>query len=264
MNTFYSILIAVVAVAIAVTGVVLISYFTNKKRGITKSEVSYIHNLLPGIDCKACGCSSCEEFACKVAAFKRDSDDCKINTFANKQKLKRHFEKPLDANVKRVAFVKCKGGDKCADKYKYIGEQSCSACERLHSGSKACKAACLGCGDCVHSCPYGAIVITDRHVAQVNAYKCTGCGKCVSSCPNNLIEMIPSTQRVNVVCNNTFDDAGITKICEVGCVRCGTCAAVCPTNAIRMEKGLPVIDSAKCINCGKCASACPSHTISHL
>ena len=264
MNTFYAILIAVVALAVAVCGVVLISYYTNKKKGINKSDVSYIHNLLPGIDCKACGCSSCEEFAKKVAEFKADSDECKINTFRNKQKLKRHFEKPLDANAKRVAFIKCKGGDKCKDKYKYIGENSCAACERLHSGSKACKAACLGCGDCVKVCKYGAIEINDRNVAQVNPYKCTGCGKCVSSCPNNLIELIPSTQRVAVVCNNTYDDAGIIKICPVGCVRCETCVKVCPTGAIKMEKGLPVIDPSKCNHCGKCVSSCPSHTISHI
>lgn len=264
MNTFYAILIAVLAVAVAVTIVVLLSYFVNKKRGIVDSKVSYIHNLLPGIDCRACGCASCEEFACKVAAYERDSSECRVNTFRNKQKLRRHFERPLDSNIKRVAFVKCKGGDKCKDKYIYVGETSCSACEKLHSGVKACKAACLGCGDCVNVCPYGAIEVNDRHVAVVNSIKCTGCGKCLQSCPNNLIEMIPSTQRVGVVCNNTFDDAGIVKICEVGCVRCGSCEKVCPTGAITMKNGLPVVDASKCTNCGKCVSSCPSKVIARI
>ena len=264
MNTFYTILIAVSALIVAVGVVVLISYLSTRKKGVNSSEVSYIHNLLPGIDCKACGCSSCEEFAKKVARFEADSDECKVNTFKNKQKLKRHFEKPIDKNIKRVAFIKCKGGDQCQDKYTYIGDKSCSACERLHSGVKACKAACLGCGDCVKACPYNAIEINKKHVAVVNPLKCVGCGKCISSCPNNLIDLIPSTQAVGVVCNNTFDDAGIIKICPVGCVRCGSCEKVCPTHAIVMKDGLPVIDPALCNGCGKCVGACPSHTISHL
>ena len=264
MNTFYAILIAVVALVLAGCVVILISYASTKKKGVNSSEVSYIHNLLPGIDCKACGCSSCEEFAKKVARFEADSDECKVNTFKNKQKLKRHFEKPIDKNIKSVAFVKCKGGDRCKDKYTYVGDNSCSACERLHSGVKACKSACLGCGDCVKACPFGAISLSKNHAAVVDTLKCVGCGKCIASCPNNLITLIPSTQSVGVVCNNTFDDAGIVKICPVGCVRCGTCEKICPTNAIHMENGLPVIDASKCINCGKCVGACPSHTISRL
>lgn len=264
MNTFYAILIAVITLLIAVCIVVVISYFTNKKKGVNSEKVSYIHNLLPGIDCKACGCVSCEEFAKKVANFEADSDECKVNTFKNKQKLKRHFEKPLDNNVKRVAFVKCKGGDRCKNKYNYIGVNSCAACENLHSGFKACKAACLGCGDCVKVCPFGALELTDKQTIAVDNSKCTGCGVCVKSCPNNLIELIPSTQSVGVVCNNTFDDAGIVNICTVGCIRCEKCVNVCPTKAISMKNGLPFIDASKCINCGKCVGTCPSHTISHI
>ena len=220
--------------------------------------------MLPGIDCGACGCKSCAEFAKKVAAHEADADACKVNTFRNSQKLSRHFEKPIDRSVKRVAFVRCKGGTKCTQKYDYVGENSCYACEKLHSGKLACKAGCLGCGDCVKVCPYNAIFISERGVAEVNASKCTGCGRCTKICPNNLIELISTSQKVNVVCNNSYDDKGITKICSVGCVRCESCVRVCPHDAIRMENNLPVIDPAKCTNCGKCVAACPTKVISHL
>ena len=76
--------------------------------------------------------------------------------------------------------------------------------------------------------------------------------------------MISSTQRVGVVCNNNFDDAGIIKKCSVGCVHCGACEKICPTGAIKIVDGLPVIDASKCIVCGKCIGACPSHTISNI
>jgi len=263
MNTFYAILVAILAVIVAICTVVLISYLASKKQGLS-SEENYVKHLLPGIDCGACGCKSCAEFAKRVAAHERDADGCKVNTFRNRQKLSRHFEKPIDRNVKRVAFVRCKGGTKCELKYDYVGENSCSACEKLHSGKLACKAGCLGCGDCVKACPYGAIFISERGVAEVNASKCTGCGRCTRTCPNKLIELISTSQKVNVVCNNTFDDKGITKICSVGCVRCEACVNICPHGAIRMENNLPVIDPAKCTNCGRCVASCPTKVISHL
>lgn len=263
MNTIYIILIAVGLIVVGTLITLLVSYILHKKQGLSAEE-NYVRNLLPGIDCGACGCKTCAEFAKKVSVYEKNCDECKVNTFANREKLKRHFEKPLDANIKNVAFIKCKAGNRCEDKYNYLGEQSCQACEKLHSGKKACKAACLGCGDCASICPFNAIKINENGVAVVDATRCTGCEKCVASCPNNLITMIPATQRVAVVCNNTFDDAGIVKSCSVACTRCEICVKTCPVNAISMQNGLPVVDPLKCINCGRCVAACPTKVISKL
>ena len=80
MNTFYAILVAILAVIVAICTVVLISYLASKKQGLS-SEENYVKHLLPGIDCGACGCKSCAEFAKRVAAHERDADGCKVNTF---------------------------------------------------------------------------------------------------------------------------------------------------------------------------------------
>ena len=263
MDILYIILIALVALLVAVLVLILVSYIASKKKGLTPEE-NYIKTLLPGIDCGTCGCETCEEFAKKVAIGAAQCDACKVNTFANREKLKRHLVRPLDTNIKNVAFVRCKGGTSCKNKYNYIGEPSCSACERLHSGIKACKAACIGCGDCVKACPFNAIEISEKGTAVVNEFKCTGCAECVKACPNKLIAMIPTTQKVAVVCNNTFDDSGIVKSCSVACVRCEECVKACPSGAISMQNGLPVINANKCINCGRCVAVCPTHVISHL
>ena len=263
MDILYLILIAVGLIFVAVLIVALISYWTTKKQGLSHEE-NYVKNLLPGIDCGACGCKTCAEFAKCVANGECNSDKCKVNTFANREKLKRHFVKNVETNIKNVAFVKCKGGCSCKDKYDYIGNKSCEAIEHLHSGQKACKAGCIGCGDCAKKCPFGAISISPKGVAIVDEYKCTGCEKCIDVCPNKLITMVPSTQNVAVVCNNTFDDAGIAKECEVACIRCKTCVNVCPAGAITMVNNLPVIDPSKCTSCGKCIASCPKHVISHI
>ncbi len=41
---------------------------------------------------------------------------------------------------------------------------------------------CIGCGLCIKSCAYEAIVVTDK-LAEVNMDKCVLCGACVQSCP---------------------------------------------------------------------------------
>jgi len=263
MDVFYIILIALGLVVAAVFVIVLVSYFASKKQALTTEE-NYIKHLLPGIDCGVCGCTSCAEFAKKVASGEVSSDNCKVNSLSNREKIKRHFVKPIDSNIKSVAFVKCKGGCSCKDKYNYMGDVSCNSIENLHSGIKTCKAGCIGCGDCVKVCPYGAIEISNKGAAKVNEYKCTGCKKCLDVCPNKLITMIPTTQNVGVVCNNTFDDATISSSCSVACIRCETCISVCPNKAISMVNNIPVIDPSKCTSCGKCIASCPKHVISHL
>ena len=54
---------------------------------------------------------------------------------------------------------------------------------------------CSGCGQCVHSCPYGAIEVLSydgsKHAyASVNEYLCKGCGTCAGACPNKAISLI--------------------------------------------------------------------------
>lgn len=56
--------------------------------------------------------------------------------------------------------------------------------------------ACTGCGDCLDSCPYGAITThpcQDRTVATIGATTCKGCGGCVPICPHDAIDLLGYT-----------------------------------------------------------------------
>jgi heterodisulfide reductase subunit A len=46
---------------------------------------------------------------------------------------------------------------------------------------------CVGCGECVLSCPYSAIDFNANAKAEVNAALCHGCGTCVAACPSGAI-----------------------------------------------------------------------------
>ena len=263
METFYIVLIIVGLVVVAFGVVALIAYLTHKKRGLF-TEADFVKKLLPNVDCGMCGEKDCTEFAKKVARGEREPNECKLIRSEASEKIREYFGPNYDQTTKVVALIRCKGGCDAVNKYHYKGSDNCAAMEGLHSGAKACKFACLGCGDCARACRFGAIRISKKGVAEINRNKCTGCGACVQTCPNKLITMQKLSLSVSVICNNQSSEPGIEKKCSVGCTHCGRCINVCPVNAIKIQNNVPVVDENKCIECGKCVAACPNHCISRL
>jgi len=54
-------------------------------------------------------------------------------------------------------------------------------------------AACVGCGECILSCPYSAIARNGDGKAEVNPALCHGCGTCVATCPAGAITALHFT-----------------------------------------------------------------------
>ncbi|MBI4730657.1 MAG: 4Fe-4S binding protein [Chloroflexi bacterium] len=59
---------------------------------------------------------------------------------------------------------------------------------------------CAACGQCVESCPYGAIKIESETPeasihALVNGFLCRGCGTCAAACPNKAISLVQYDDR---------------------------------------------------------------------
>jgi len=52
---------------------------------------------------------------------------------------------------------------------------------------------CTGCGNCVQTCPFGAISMQKQggllDLAQIDALLCSGCGNCVVACPSKAIDL---------------------------------------------------------------------------
>ena len=120
---------------------------------------------------------------------------------------------------------------------------------------------CLGYGDCVKVCKFGALSIVDG-VAHVDEELCTGCGACAKACPHLLIGMVPVKNHVAVRCSSRDKGAVVRKVCSAGCIGCMMCTKVCPTGAITVSDFLAAIDPEKCTNCGACAEKCPVKVIS--
>jgi heterodisulfide reductase subunit A len=54
---------------------------------------------------------------------------------------------------------------------------------------------CVGCGECIMSCPYSAIARNAEGQAEVNAALCHGCGTCVATCPSGAITALHFTDQ---------------------------------------------------------------------
>lgn len=64
----------------------------------------------------------------------------------------------------------------------------CSNKDKGAVARKVCEVACIGCGKCVKSCEYGAIVL-ENNLARIDTEKCVACGACVENCPAKCITL---------------------------------------------------------------------------
>ena len=156
----------------------------------------------------------------------------------------------VSAKAPQVAVVRCNGS--CANRPRvndYDGAPSCKVKAALYSGDTLCPYGCLGCGDCVAACKFGALSPDpESGLPVVDESKCTACGSCVKSCPKGIIELRnagttpKNTRRVYVSCMNKDKGGVARKACKAACIGCGKCVKVCKFGAITVENNLSYID----------------------
>lgn len=226
----------------------------------TDEKVEKIRECLPGANCGACGYSGCDGYAAAVAEGTAEPNLCTPGGSTTAEQLSDILGNKILVE-KKYAFIKCNHGpDKAVKDFCYNGATSCAAANLLYRGPLACKFGCLGFGDCVAVCDFGALKIENGQVT-VDKSLCCGCGKCAAICPKGIIEILPEKAKFAVACSNTQKGAAARKVCTASCICCGKCAKLCPTSAITVENNLAYIDAEKCIGCGECAAGCPTKCI---
>ena len=220
---------------------------------------------LPGANCGACGYNGCDDYANALAEDHSLSCSlCPVGGADVAAKLAEVLGVEAGAADKEVAVVMCNGHKDAAKTImEYQGVQSCAAAKQFFGGLSACPHGCMGLGDCVAACDFGAIQICDG-VAVVNRDKCVGCGVCAKKCPNSVIKLQTAKNLVVVQCKNTDKGAVARKACSNACIGCMKCAKTCKFEAITVENNLAKIDPAKCKNCGLCAKECPTGAINNM
>ena len=246
----------------------LILYWVAKKFKVEEDpRIDEVEKVMPGANCGGCGFAGCRAFAdAAVKAPNLDSMFCPVGGNDVMKKVAGILGYEVKEKAPQVAVVRCNGS--CANRPRtnvYDGVQSCKVKAALYSGDTGCPYGCLGCGDCVEACQFGAISMDpETGLPVVDESKCTACGACVRACPKGVIELRnkgPRSMRVFVSCINKDKGGVARKACTAACIGCGKCAKVCPHGAITVENNLAYIDFTKCKLCKKCVAECPTGAI---
>jgi len=255
---------------ITVLGLVLaiILYFVAEKFKVQEDpRIDEVEKVMPGANCGGCGFAGCRAFAeAAVAAPNLDNNYCPVGGNDVMAKVAAILGYEVKAKAPMVAVVRCNGT--CENRPRtntYDGLSSCKVKAALYSGDTACAFGCLGCGDCVEACQFGALSMNpETGLPEVDETKCTACGACVKACPKTLIELRakgPRGMRMFVSCRNQDKGPAAKKACSAACIGCGICQKICTHDAITVENNVAYIDFNKCKLCRECEALCPTGAI---
>ena len=266
--------ILIAVIVLAVLGFVLAGalYIMSKKFAVVEDpRIGQIAEVLPGANCGGCGFPGCGGMAaaCVKAADAGSLEglNCPVGGQATMEAIAGVLGMEVGASTPKLAVVRCNGT--CANRPRtvvYDGVKSCRIANTTCMGETACAYGCLGCGDCVAACQFGAIKMNEETgIPEVDATKCTACGACAKACPRNIIEVRAVSgdkkDAFVVECMNKDKGAQAMKACNVSCIGCKKCETACGSDAVHVEGNLAYINPESCVLCGQCFDACPRGTI---
>ena len=267
-------LILIAVIVLGVIGLVsaLVLYIISNRFAVHEdARIGQVAEVLPQANCGGCGYPGCSGFAaaCVKAADAGSLDGkfCPVGGQPVMDQVAGILGLAAVASAPKVAVVRCNGT--CENRprnAKFDGAQSCRVQQMTGLGETGCGYGCLGCGDCVKKCQFGALTMDpSTGLPVVDEEKCTACGACSKACPRGIIEIRlkgPKGRRVVVLCSNKDKGAVANKVCKASCIGCGKCVKTCEKfEAITLVNNLAYIDAEKCKMCRKCEEACPKGAI---
>jgi Na+-translocating ferredoxin:NAD+ oxidoreductase RNF subunit RnfB len=231
----------------------------------TDPRQEQVLDALPGANCGGCGYAGCADFAAAVVKGVAPVDGCPVGGAECAGNVAGIMGLSVETKTRRVAFVHCQGTEASAPrKFLYNGMASCTDLNMLGGGDLPCAWGCLGLGDCQDACAFQAIEITDGGVARVISDRCTACGKCVTACPRQIIDMVPETARIHVLCSNQDKGGVARKACEHACIGCKKCEKFFTDGGMVVKNFLARVDYDKAPDDPAVINECPAGSIKYI
>ncbi len=238
-----------------------LAHRTLKREGDPQTEE--VEEMLPGVDCGACGYSSCEAMAEAIVSGEASPAGCTVAENESIEEIADFMGISLGREeTGKVARLLCRGDDEQAkSRGEYVGLSSCRASELAAGGPKLCTYGCLGLGDCVEACDFNALYMNDKNLPVVVDENCVACGDCVEACPRDLFELHSRDHELFVWCKSHADAKTAQEACEVACIACGLCVNLC--DGVNMEEDLAVVDHEETDSCDPGVEKCPTGAIAY-
>lgn len=220
-----------------------------KLRVFEDPKIADINDVLPGANCGACGNAGCYDFAINVVNGNASATGCPVGGQEVVDEISSVLGLEAGESVKLKARILCNGGEAQAVKKSnvdYAGPQGCSVKTVVAGGDKLCLYGCLGGGECVDACQFGAMYMNDNGLPEVIEELCTGCGQCKEVCPRGVIEIHPEDRELFIFCKNHDDPKRAKEVCSVACFGCGICARK-SDGGIEMRDFLPIVNYDKLV-----------------
>ncbi|MBR0236858.1 MAG: RnfABCDGE type electron transport complex subunit B [Thermoguttaceae bacterium] len=243
MTTVYVIIISVI---VLLTLAIVLSWILGWANVAFAVEVDpkeeKILSILPGANCGACGYAGCADLAKNLAQGNGSANQCTQCGTAQVTQIAQIMGVEAGDVVPQRAVVHCSGDcDTKLQMQNYVGEKTCAAAN-LVSGVQGCAYGCLGFGDCMRACKYGAIQIVNG-MSHIDYDKCRGCRACEAACPRHIISMVPfkNGKMLVIACSNHDIGPEVKAVCKTGCIGCSGCVRR-DAEDFQFDNGLPVIN----------------------
>ena len=152
-------------------------------------RIAQIESVLAGANCGGCGFAGCAAAAVAVVGGKAAPSVCVVGGPETAGNVAAVMGIDAGSAIAPKSANECKGGFRAEDQYYYNGVTSCRAMSTFYGGKRLCRIGCLGFGDCIKSCAFGAIDMGAEGYPVIDEDKCVGCGACQKACPKSIISV---------------------------------------------------------------------------
>lgn len=265
------ILITIISLSLlALVSAVILYFIAQRFKVYEDPRIDEVQAVLPAANCGGCGYAGCRSLAeALVNAETFDGLYCPVGGAEVMAGAAKILGKEAPVVDPLVAVLLCNGTPENRPRTSnYTGASDCRISNSLYIGESDCSYGCLGFGDCVKACTFGAMTIDPlTGLPVIIDDNCVACGACVKACPRNIIELrkkAKKERKIYVACSNCDKGGPARRACKVACIACSKCVKVCEFGAITIENNLAYIDAKKCTFCRKCVTECPTNSIIEL
>ena len=234
----------IVMFLLAAAFAVALGIANQKLRVETDPRQATVEAVLPQINCGGCGYPGCAAYAEAVTKGETEVNLCGPGGLDVAQQIAEIMGVELGDTWTRRPVVHCCARDQDRATHPTLVRMATCGEADVAGQSHACAFGCLGVGDCMVVCPFGAVQMIDG-LPLIDYSLCTSCGACERVCPRGIIEMVPfkADRMLVVVCSSKDPGRFVRQICPVGCISCGACARA--SDLFKVDANLARLDYEK-------------------